>query len=78
MARDVLPGVNTALMSSVRGILRILWRMIELLMTRGSRSGVHADIVVITLNDHFLSAVSLMMPMPVVMVVVMMVMSRLR
>ena len=78
MARDVLPAVNALLISSVRGILRILHRMIDLLMTSGSRTRVHADIVVITLNDHFVCALSLVVPMPFVMIVVMVVMPRVR
>ena len=50
--------------------------MIGPLVTNHLRTRVHADIVVITLNDHFIFAVTLMVPMSVMIVVVMMVMPR--
>lgn len=71
MARGGLPSVNAVLMSCASPILRIFRRMIERLMTSDSRTSVHADIVVITFNDHLVSTMTLVVRMLVMMMVVM-------
>ena len=74
VTRNVLPSVNVVLVSFVGGYPGMLWGMT--VMASDSRPRVHADVVIIALDDHLVSVaatVSLVMSMSMVVVVVMMV-----
>ena len=72
MSRDVLPSVKVVLVSFVGGYLSMVRRMIVMLMAGDSRPRVHANVIVVALDDHLIcTVVSLVMPMPVLIVVVM-------
>jgi len=73
---NVLASVNVMLVSFVRSYLNVFWRMIVMLIAGDSRPRVHADVVVVTLNDHLVSTVvSLVVSMPMMVVVVVMMVS---
>lgn len=71
---DILPSVNFVVDTSLLGLRDI----IDTLMARHSRPRVYANVVVITLDDHFVAAVTYVVPVPVVIVVVVVVMVVLR
>lgn len=66
----MLPSVNFVVNTSLLGLRDI----VDTLMPHHSRPRVYANVVVITLNDHFVAAVTFVVPMPVVIVVVVVVM----
>ena len=71
VAGNILPSLNVVLMSFVSSYLSTLRGMIMVLMANSSRPRMYADVIVITLDDNLVSAtMSLVMPMPVVIVVV--------
>ena len=72
VARDILSSLNMVLVSFVRNYPSALRGMIVVLMMSSLRPRVHADVVIVTLNDNLVSAatVTLVMPMSVVIVVV--------
>ena len=63
---DILPSVNFVVNTSLLGLRDV----IDMLMARRSRPRVYANVVVITLNNHFVAAVTFVVPVPVVIVVV--------